>query len=72
MPKPSPSSSDESSDSDSTPEKKSRRRARKLGLKAEKVTRALAANYQLIKLITEISRSWIYPTTIPGDVSGNE
>jgi len=53
MPKPSPSSSDESSDSDSTPEKKSRRRARKFGLKAEKVTRALAANYQLIKLITE-------------------
>ena len=57
MPKPSPSSSDESSSihSDSTPDKesRSRRKARKLDLKAEKVTRALAANYQLIKLITE-------------------
>ena len=33
--------------------KRSLARARKFGLKAEKVTRALAANYQLIKLITE-------------------
>ena len=51
--KPSPSSSDESSHSDSTPDRKSHRKARKKELKAEKVTRALAANYQLVKLITD-------------------
>lgn len=52
-PKSSPSSSDESSSSDSTPDRKARRKARRKEIKAEKVTRALAANYQLIKLITE-------------------
>ena len=52
-PKSSPSSSDEGSHSDSTPSRKARRKARKVELKAEKVTRALAANYQLVKLITD-------------------
>ena len=52
-PKSSPSSSDDSSHSDSTPDRKARRKARRKEIKAEKVTRALAANFQLIKLVTE-------------------
>jgi hypothetical protein len=52
-PKSSPSSSDDNSHSDSTPDRKARRKARRKEIKAEKVTRALAANFQLIKLVTE-------------------
>ena len=53
----SPSSHGSSSDSESTPDRKTsrkaRRKARKMELKAEKVTKALAASYSLVKSVTD-------------------
>ena len=49
----SPSSSNDGSSSDSTPDKKARRKARKMALKAEKETKSLAANYQLVRSVTD-------------------
>ena len=52
-PKSSSSSSDDSGSSDSTPDRKARRKARRKEIKAERLTRSLSANYQLVKSVTD-------------------